>query len=133
MPQPPSGPDDVLAAVRDFVGRVDEFDPQAPRQAELTVRIEGHRPAGQELRLTLRAPVARALVEALRAYQDPRDRGDCDHCGGRRLDDNFLCQDCGRPNGVFGQLLAEAAARYTEPPAIAPSPPVAGRHARDPD
>jgi hypothetical protein len=59
--------------------------------------------------------VARAFVEALRAYQDPRDRGTCDHCGGPRLDDNFVCADCGQPSGLFGQLLRERAARYEGP------------------
>ncbi|GAA3189359.1 hypothetical protein ACFO1B_36740 [Dactylosporangium siamense] len=59
--------------------------------------------------------VARAFVEALRAYQDPRDRGSCDHCGGPRLDDNFICADCGQPSGLFGQLLRERAARYEGP------------------
>jgi hypothetical protein len=59
--------------------------------------------------------VARAFVEALGAYQDPRDRGACDHCGGPRLDDNFVCADCGQPSGLFGQLLRERAARYEGP------------------
>lgn len=59
--------------------------------------------------------VARAFVEALRAYQDPRDRGSCDHCGGPRLDGNFVCADCGQPSGLFGQLLRERAARYEGP------------------
>jgi hypothetical protein len=59
--------------------------------------------------------VARAFVEALLTYQDPRDRGSCDHCGGPRLDDNFICADCGQPSGLFGQLLRERAARYEGP------------------
>lgn len=75
------------------------------------------RAGDDEVRLTVRAPVARALVEALRSYHDPRDRGTCDHCGGRRLDDNFLCLDCQRPNGLFGQLVMERAARYAGDPA----------------
>lgn len=107
----------MLGAVREFVDRIDAFDPEAPPQGELALRL-----AGQEAELTLRAPVARALVAALRAYHDPRDRGRCEHCNGRRLDDNFLCQDCGRPNGVFGQLLAERAARYTPPTELSPPP-----------
>jgi hypothetical protein len=68
--------------------------------------------------LAISAPVARALVEALRNYHDPRDRGRCDHCGGRRLDDNFfLCLDCQRPNGLFGQLVMERAAGHGGNPA----------------
>ncbi|GII23124.1 hypothetical protein [Planosporangium mesophilum] len=117
-------PDALLAALRDFAARIDALDPAAPLVGDLEVRL-----GGQQVRLTLRAPVARALVEALRAYHDPRDQGRCDHCGGRRLDDNFLCRDCGRPNGLFGQLLAERAARYTESEAI--EAPPGGRHARD--
>ncbi|GHJ48893.1 hypothetical protein Cs7R123_62350 [Catellatospora sp. TT07R-123] len=101
---------DALAALRDFVTRIDALDPHATALGELTVRLDG-----EEVRLTLRAPVAEALVEALRVYHDPRDRGRCDHCGGGRLDDNFRCLDCGRFSGVFGQLLAERAAGYTEP------------------
>ena len=102
-------PDDVAAALADFVARIDALDPAAPRHGELTVRL-----GEAESRVTLSVPVARALVEALRAYHDPRDQGRCEHCGGRRLDDNFLCRDCGRPNGLFGQLIAERAARYAE-------------------
>jgi ribosomal protein S14 len=70
----------------------------------------------------LRAPVARAMVEALRQFNDPRDRGRCDHCGGRRLDDNFLCRNCGRPSGVFGQMLLERASRHVESEAVGPAP-----------
>jgi hypothetical protein len=123
-----SPPDDLLAALRDFAARIDALDPAAPPLGDLEVRL-----GGQQVRLTLRAPVARALVDALRGYHDPRDLGRCDHCGGRRLDDNFLCRDCGRPNGLFGQLVAERAARYTESDAIEATPAGSGRHARDED
>jgi hypothetical protein len=75
--------------------------------------------------LAITAPVARALVEALRNHHDPRDRGRCDHCGGRRLDDNFLCLDCQRSSGLFGQMLMERAARYGGDP-VAISEEVAG-------
>ncbi|WP_205862615.1 hypothetical protein [Planosporangium thailandense] len=100
---------DVVGALRDFVDRIDAFDPEARTVGALEIRD-----GDDEVRLTLRAPVARALVEALRGYHDPRDRGTCDHCGGRRLDDNFLCLDCRRPNGLFGQLVMERAARHSE-------------------
>ena len=56
--------------------------------------------------------VAQALAAALRAYHDPRDQGRCERCGGVRLDDYLVCVDCGRPHGIFGQLLLERAARY---------------------
>jgi len=92
---------DVLAALREFVARLDERDPGAPLVGELTLGLGG---AGE--RLALRAPVARALTEALRGYHDPRDRGTCAHCGAGRLDDDFVCRSCGIVNGLFGQTLA---------------------------
>jgi hypothetical protein len=102
---------DVTAALREFVERIDALDPGAPIAGSL--RVEG-----QDEPLTLTVPVAHALVEALRSYHDPRDRGTCDHCGGRRLDGNFVCADCGQGSGVFGQLLMERAARFTPSPEI---------------
>jgi hypothetical protein len=98
----------VAAALREFAERIDVYDP-APGPPVAEVRV------GNQV-VPMRAPVAKALAEALRRYQDPRDRGTCDHCGGPRLDDNFVCADCGRSSGVFGQLLAERVSRY-EPPA----------------
>ncbi|WP_018215677.1 hypothetical protein [Salinispora vitiensis] len=118
-------PDDVLAAVQDFVARIDALDPGAPPLGDLTICL-----GGRESRLALRAPVAWALVEALRGYHDPRDRGRCGHCGSPRLDDNFLCRDCGRPDGLFGQLLAERAARHAEPAAISATPVDESRQAQ---
>nr|BFE62454.1 hypothetical protein GCM10020063_069800 [Dactylosporangium thailandense] len=101
--------DDLVArALREFNERIDVYDP-APGPAVAEVRV------GEQV-IALRASVAKALAAALRAYADPRDRGRCDHCGGPRLDDNFVCADCGHASGVFGRLLAERAARY-EPPA----------------
>jgi ribosomal protein S14 len=93
---------DVLAALRDFSSRIDVFDPDAKHWGELEVRA-----GGEVIHLKLRAPVAAALVQALRDYHDPRDQGRCDHCGGPRLDENLMCRDCGRPNGVFGQMVME--------------------------
>ena len=100
---------EVPAALREFVERIDALDPSAPVSVELRV--------GDEV-FALKAPVARALVEALRSYHDPRDRGQCDHCGGRRLDGNFVCADCGQGSGVFGQLLMERAARFSPTPEL---------------
>ena len=111
MSQP--SPDDLLAALSDFAARIDALDPDAPRWGEVEIRV-GERSS----RLPLRVPVAQALVEALRGYHDPRDQGGCEHCGGRRIGDNFVCQECGRLNGLFGQLVAERAARHTESAAI---------------
>jgi hypothetical protein len=118
-------PDDVLAALRDFVARIDALDPAAPPRDELVVGLRG-----VESRMTLSVPVARALVEALQAYHDPRDKGRCYYCGGRWLDNNFQCGDCGQLNGLFGQLIAERAAGHTEQAAV---PVSHGRHARDDD
>jgi hypothetical protein len=119
-------PDDVLAALRDFVVRIDALDPAAPLSGELTIGLNG-----QESRLTLRTPAVRALVEALRGYHDPRDRGRCEHCGGPQLDDNFLCRDCGQTNGLFGQMIRERTARYAESAAIPATPASEGRHHRN--
>ena len=95
-----------MRALQDFVARIDQLDPEASLTGELTVGTE---------RLPLRLPVARALVEALLSYHDPRDHGACPHCRTGRLDENFLCRSCGIVNGVFGQLLAERALREQWP------------------
>lgn len=105
------------------MARIDALDPAAPLLGDLTICL-----SGRESRLALRAPVARALVEALRGYHDPRDRGRCGHCGGLRLDDNFLCRDCGRPDGLFGQMLAERAARHAGTAANSATPVAESRH-----
>jgi hypothetical protein len=99
----------VLDALQQFVARIDAYEPDAPVHTELDV--DGHR-------LILREPVVRALVEALRAYRDPRDNGRCDHCGSHRMDTNFQCHDCGRLSGVFGELIARRAADHTESPIL---------------
>jgi hypothetical protein len=82
--------DDLAAALREFAARIAALDPPgSPAVVELTV-------GGAPVALTVSA--ARALAEAALAYHDPRDRGACDHCGSRRIDDNFVCADCmGRP------------------------------------
>ena len=110
---------EVLAALRDFVARLDGLDPAAPLVGELVVGL------GDETeRLPLRLPVARALTEALRGYHDPRDRGTCAHCGTGRLDDDFVCRDCGIVNGLFGRTIAAfvaSAPQESEPRGIAPA------------
>jgi hypothetical protein len=122
MSPPPA--DDALSAIRNFVTRIDALDPAAPAVGELLVALDG-----DEARFTLRAPVARALIEALGAYHDLRDNGHCDHCGSPGVDENFRCRQCGQLNGVFGQLVAERAAQHTEPAAIQATD--RGRHATD--
>ena len=106
---------DVLAALRAFVARLDELDPEAPPVGELTLGLGG---ATERLRLTM--PVARALTEALHGYHDPRERDACAHCAGGRLDDNFVCRTCGIVNGLFGQTLAAFASAPPDPPIGAP-------------
>ncbi|WP_035858855.1 hypothetical protein [Cryptosporangium arvum] len=101
--------DDVVDALQQFVARIDAFDPGAPVRTELDL---GGR------RLTLREPVVRALVEALHAYRDPRDNGQCDHCGSHRMDANFRCADCGRLSGLFGELITQRAADHIDPPEL---------------
>ncbi|MEV4411870.1 hypothetical protein [Catellatospora sp. NPDC049609] len=108
--------EDALNALRDFTQRIHALDRTAPAVQELVVRV-GER----EERLALSEPVVQALVEALRVFHDPRDKGRCDFCGGP-LDDNFLCRDCGAFSGVFGQLLAERAGGYTPPEELPPAP-----------
>ena len=100
--------DDLADALRQFAARIAALDPPGSAAVvEVTV-------GGTSVELT--GSAARALREALLTYHDPRDRGACDHCGSRRLDDNFLCADCRQPSGVFGQLIRERAARYDGPP-----------------
>jgi hypothetical protein len=101
--------DALAAALRQFAARIAELDP--PGSAAVVELAVGGTP------VMLTESAARALHEAVLAYHDPRDRGACDHCGSRRLDDNFLCADCRQPSGVFGQLIRERAARYDGPPA----------------
>jgi hypothetical protein len=103
---------DVTAALEAFARRIGVFDPgggSSDGADGVEVRVDGG------AAVWLSPGVARAFVEALLTYQDPRDRGSCDHCGGPRLDDNFICADCGQPSGLFGQLLRERAARYEGP------------------
>jgi hypothetical protein len=100
--------DDLADALRQFAARIAALDP--PGSAAVVEITVGGTP------ITLTPSAARALREAVLAYHDPRDRGACDHCGSRRLDDNFLCADCQQPSGVFGQLIRERAARYDGPP-----------------
>ena len=101
--------DDLASALRQFAERIAALDPPGSA-AVVELTVDGASP----VRLT--GSAARALREAVLAYHDPRDRGACDHCGSRRLDDNFLCADCRRASGVFGQLIQERAARYDGPP-----------------
>jgi hypothetical protein len=92
------------------VTRLDRVDRDATPVGTLSVSV-----GADEAELVLRAPVAQALVEALYAYRDPRDHGQCGSCGGA-LDRNFRCLDCGALNGLFGQMVLERAEGFTEEP-----------------
>jgi hypothetical protein len=98
---------DPLTALREFVERITPYDPD-PAVSVGTVGIRHGHESG-EFRLT--PHLARALVEALASYRDPADRGTCAGCGGRRLDANLHCQDCGRLHGVLGAVISERAER----------------------
>lgn len=103
------GDDELTAAIRDFVDRIGAFDPPPGGWASTEIEV---RSGGGRAAFDLSPGVATALAEALRGYHDRRDRGRCEGCGSGRLDDNLICVDCGRTHGIFGQLLAERAARY---------------------
>ncbi|MFY1688115.1 hypothetical protein [Plantactinospora sp. WMMB782] len=97
---------DPADALREFVARVAPYDPDptAPPVGVLDVRS-----AGEVGTIPLTPHLARALTEALAGYRDPADRGACAGCGGRRLDENLHCLDCGRLHGVLGQVIASRA------------------------
>ncbi len=84
-------------------------------------------PGDRAERLTLRRPVAAALVEALAAYHDPRDHGACAHCGTGALDADFVCRSCGIVNGVFGRTLADHLVRDRALESRDPAPAAPGR------
>lgn len=116
----------LTAALRDFVERIAVLDPgghtshSGPHRAQRAsgegdparppTAIEVRIGAADPVRLT--GSVAEAFGAALRSYHDPRDRGRCDQCGGRRLDEALQCLDCGQPGGLFGQLVRERMSRH---------------------
>lgn len=105
--------DTLAAALRGFAARVAELDPHL-EPAAVVVRV------GEES-IPLTASAVSALAGLLDGYQDPRANGDCDGCGGRRVDRNFICLDCGHANGVFGQLIREHSSRWPGDPDELPS------------
>ncbi|MFI5935850.1 hypothetical protein [Actinoplanes sp. NPDC051494] len=98
---------DPAAVVAAFVERVAPYDP-APGVPP--VALVGVRTAGDEAVFPLSDYVLRAMCEALEGYRDPLDRGTCAGCGGRRLDDNLRCAECGRVHGILGEVIARHAA-----------------------
>lgn len=99
----------LSSSLRDFAERIARLDPpDAPPAAQITVDGET---------VTLTKAAAAALCRVLDGYADPRDHGECEACGGGRIDANFICRECGHANGVFGQLLRERSAGYAGDPA----------------
>jgi len=101
-------PFDPAAEVAEFIDRVAPYDP-APDAAP--VAMLGVRTALGDVTFTLGDHVVRALCKALASYRDPEDRGRCIGCGGRRLDENLHCRDCGQLHGILGEVIAHHARR----------------------
>lgn len=99
---------DTAAVLRDFVARVSPYDPEPTAEPIGSVRVHS---AGTAETVPLTPYLARALAEALNGHRDRADRGTCASCGGRRLDENLHCADCGRLHGVLGEVIAQQAAR----------------------
>jgi hypothetical protein len=108
----PSQVPSLIDVMAEFLERIKPYDqdPDARPVATMELKI-----GPQRAEFALTEHTVHALREALQRYYDPQDRGHCDQCGGRRLDDSLTCQDCGYVNGVFGEVLrlhaADVAAR----------------------
>lgn len=103
----------VVLTLRDFAHRIASLDLPGEREPTTVLTLSDGK---VEETIHLTPSAVRALKHALEDYHDPRDCGECDHCGSRRIDRNFICLACGRPNGVFGQLLREHSERYVGDP-----------------
>jgi hypothetical protein len=112
-----TAPLDPAAVVAAFVDQVAPYDPVADAAP---VAVVGVRTALGEAVFAMTDHVLRALCRALEAYRDPEDRGTCTGCGGRHLDRNLHCRDCGRLHGILGEVIADHARRVAaasgEPP-----------------
>lgn len=95
---------DPAAVIAEFIDAVAPYDPQ-PEAAP--VALLGLRTALGDETFTLSDHVIRAMCRALESYRDPEDRGRCVGCGGRHLDENLHCKDCGRLHGILGQVIAD--------------------------
>jgi hypothetical protein len=112
-----SRPIDPAAVVAEFIDAVSPYDPHPGSDP---VAMVGVRTALGEGVFPVSDHVIRAMCKALAAYRDPEDRGQCIGCGGRHLDENLHCQDCGRLHGILGQVIAQHAARVAAAEAAAP-------------
>jgi hypothetical protein len=103
-----STPFDPAAVVAAFIDAVAPYDPQ-PEAGP--VAMVGVRTAMGEGVFPVSDHVIRAMCKALAAYRDPEDRGTCVDCGGRHLDENLHCRECGRLHGILGEVIAQHARR----------------------
>jgi len=103
-----STPIDPAAVVAAFIDAVAPYD---PHPEALPVAMVGVRTALGEGTFAVSDHVIRAMCKALAAYRDPEDRGSCVGCGGRYLDENLHCRDCGRLHGILGEVIAHHARR----------------------
>lgn len=110
-------PFDPAAVVAEFIDAVSPYDPHPDDDP---VAMIGVRTALGEGVFAVSDHVVRAMCKALAAYRDPEDRGVCVGCGGRHLDENLHCRDCGRLHGILGQVIAQHAARVAAAEAAAP-------------
>ena len=101
-------PFDPAAVVAEFIDAVAPYDPQPEARP---VAVIGVRTALGEATFAVSDHVIRAMCRALASYRDPEDRGTCVGCGGRHLDENLHCQDCGRLHGILGEVIARHARR----------------------
>jgi hypothetical protein len=115
-----STPFDPAAVVAEFIDAVSPYD---PTPGVPPVAIVGVRTALGEGVFTMSDHVVRALCRALASYRDPEDRGTCVECGGRHLDENLHCRNCGRLHGILGQVIAEHVARVAAAAAAEPTGP----------
>jgi hypothetical protein len=112
-----TAPLDPSAVFAEFIERVAHYDP-APETGPAAVL--GLRTALGEATFQVSDHVVRAMCRALEAYRDPEDRGRCTGCGGRRLDENLHCRDCGRLHGILGEVIAQHARRVAGDPSYNP-------------
>jgi hypothetical protein len=103
-----SAPIDPAAVLAEFIDAVAPYD---PNPGAGPVAMVGVRTALGEGVFPMSDHVIRAMCKALASYRDPEDRGTCNSCGSRRLDENLHCEDCGRLHGILGQVIAEHARR----------------------
>ncbi|BCJ44193.1 hypothetical protein GCM10010168_10060 [Actinoplanes ianthinogenes] len=102
---------DPAAVIAEFIDAVAPYDP-APDAPPVV--LLGLRTAHGDQVFPMSDHLIRAMCRALVSYRDPEDRGECVACGGRHLDENLHCRDCGQLHGVLGQVIADHLRRAAE-------------------